>query len=47
MYLGIALHLAMKEDKACRIKWVRRFYDMLSRMQVTMATPRLSNARKP
>ena len=47
MYLGIALHLAMKEDKACRIKWVRRFYDMLSRMQVTMATPTLSNARKP
>ena len=47
MYLGISLHLAMKEDKACRIKWVRRFYDMLSRMQVTMATPTLSNARKP
>ena len=47
MYLGIALHLAMKESKDCRMQWVRRFYDMLSRMQVTMATPTLSNARKP
>lgn len=47
MYLGIALHLAIKEDKRIRLKWVRSFYDMLSRMQVTMATPTLSNARKP
>lgn len=47
MYLGIALHLAMKEDRKHRMDWVRRFYDMLSRMQVTMATPTLSNARKP
>ena len=27
--------------------WVRRFYDMLSTLKVTMATPTLSNARKP
>ena len=27
--------------------WVRRFYDMLSLQQVTMATPTLANARKP
>ena len=27
--------------------WVHRFYDMLSTLQVTMATPTLSNARKP
>ena len=47
MYLGIALHLAMKEDRNGRMEWVRRFYDMLSLMQVTMATPTLSNARKP
>ena len=47
MYLGIALHLAMEEKRDCRMAWVRRFYDMLSSMQVTMATPTLSNARKP
>ena len=46
MYLGIALHLAMSEKKD-RMKWVKRFYDMLSMMKVTMATPTLSNARKP
>lgn len=46
MYLGIALHLAMNE-KTDRMSWVKRFYDMLSRLEVTMATPTLSNARKP
>ena len=46
MYLGIALHLAMLE-KNNRMSWVQRFYDMLSKMEVTMATPTLSNARKP
>lgn len=46
MYLGIALHLAMKEKKECRMDWVRRFYDMLSTLKVTMATPTLANARK-
>ena len=46
MYLGIALHLAMPE-KTNRMLWVRRFYDMLSRLEVTMATPTLSNSRKP
>ena len=46
MFLGIALHLAM-EEIADRLGWVRRFYDMLSQLQVTMATPTLSNARKP
>lgn len=46
MFLGIALHLAMPEQKD-RIGWVRRFYDMLSTLKVTMATPTLANARKP
>ena len=46
MYLGIALHLAMPE-KADRLTWVRRFYNMLSTLKVTMATPTLANARKP
>ena len=46
MFLGIAMHLAMKEKKD-RESWVKRFYDMLSQLKVTMATPTLSNARKP
>ncbi|MEY8354782.1 ribonucleoside-diphosphate reductase subunit alpha [Lachnospiraceae bacterium 54-53] len=46
MFLGIAMHLAMKETED-RDGWVKRFYDMLSTLKVTMATPTLSNARKP
>ena len=46
MYLGIAMHLAMKE-KENRAIYVKEFYDMLSLHKVTMATPTLSNARKP
>lgn len=46
MFFGIALHLAMLETED-RDGWVKRFYDMLSTLKVTMATPTLSNARKP
>lgn len=46
MFLGIAMHLAMLEQSD-RDGWVKRFYDMLSTLKVTMATPTLSNARKP
>lgn len=46
MYLGIALFLAVPEKKD-RLGWAHRFYDMLSTLKVTMATPTLSNARKP
>ena len=46
MFLGIALHLAMPEKKD-RLNWVRRFYDMLSTLKVTMATPTMANCRKP
>ncbi len=47
MFLGIALHLAMPEQKEGRLMWVRRIYDLLSKLEVTMATPTLSNSRKP
>lgn len=46
LFMGIALHLCMNE-KMDRMKWVKRTYDMLSRLEVTMATPTMSNARKP
>ena len=44
MFLGIAMHLAIPEKQGRR-DWVLRFYELLSRLQVTMATPTLSNAR--
>ncbi len=45
MFLGIAMHLAMKEKN--KMQRVREFYDMLSLLKVTVATPTLSNSRKP
>lgn len=46
MYLSIALHLAINE-KDNRMELVKQFYDVLSSLKLTMATPTLSNARKP
>lgn len=47
MFMGIAMHLAIPEKKDERIKWAIRFYDVLSSLKATMATPTMSNARKP
>ena len=47
MFMGIAMHLAIPEDKAKRVYWAKRFYDVLSSLKATMATPTMSNARKP
>lgn len=47
MYLNIALFLAIPEAKEKRLFWTKRFYDILSTLKVTMATPTLANARKP
>ncbi len=46
-YLNIALFLAIPEKPGQRLHWAKRFYDMLSQLEVTMATPTLTNARKP
>lgn len=45
MFMGIAMHLAMPEKE--RVHWAKQIYDILSQLQVTMATPTMSNARKP
>ncbi|MGL5084296.1 MAG: ribonucleoside-diphosphate reductase subunit alpha [Clostridium sp.] len=47
MFMGIAMHLAIPEKKENRLTWVKRFYDVLSSLKATMATPTMSNARKP
>lgn len=46
MYLGIGLFLALPE-KENRLKRAEEFYNVLSSLKLTMATPTLSNARKP
>lgn len=45
MFMGVAMHLAMKETD--KLYWAKRFYDVLSQLKATAATPTLSNARKP
>ncbi|GGJ09434.1 ribonucleoside-diphosphate reductase [Alicyclobacillus cellulosilyticus] len=45
MFMGVAMHLAMRERD--KLEHAKRFYDMLSQLEATMATPTLSNARKP
>ncbi|WP_294154952.1 ribonucleoside-diphosphate reductase subunit alpha [uncultured Clostridium sp.] len=47
MFMGIAMHLAIPEEKEKRVYWAKRFYDVLSSLKATMATPTMSNARKP
>lgn len=46
MFMGIAMHLSIPE-KDQRVSWAKKIYDILSKLQVTMATPTMSNARKP
>ncbi len=46
MFMGIAMHLAIPEGES-RVMWAKKTYDILSRLKVTMATPTMSNARKP
>ncbi len=45
MYMAISMHLAMKEKE--KVKYAKDIYDILSTLKVTMATPTMSNARKP
>lgn len=47
MFMGIAMHLAIPEKKENRVYFAKRFYDVLSSLKATMATPTMSNARKP
>lgn len=46
MFMGIAMHLAIPEGEK-RVYWAKKIYDILSELKVTMATPTMSNARKP
>lgn len=45
MFMGIAMHLSMIEED--KIEFCKDLYDILSKLKITMATPTMSNARKP
>ncbi|WAH36265.1 ribonucleoside-diphosphate reductase subunit alpha [Alicyclobacillus dauci] len=45
LFMGVAMHLAMNESD--RLTRAKQFYDVLCKLEATVATPTLSNARKP
>lgn len=45
MFMGIAMHLAISEKD--KISFAKKLYDILSTLKATMATPTMTNARKP
>lgn len=45
LFMGVAMHLAMNESD--KVQQAKDFYDVLSNLKATVATPTLSNARKP
>lgn len=47
VFLGIALTLALAERPDERLAYAEQFYTVLSRLDVTMATPTFANARRP
>lgn len=46
-YMTIALLLALPEDKSVRLSYAKTFYDVLSTLEISLASPILSNLRKP
>lgn len=45
-FMGIATFLAIAEKPSERVRWAKQFYDVLSNLYITMATPTLANARR-
>ena len=45
MFMGIAMHLSIPEKN--KVEFAKRLYDILSSLKATMATPTMTNARKP
>ncbi|MDO4662575.1 MAG: ribonucleoside-diphosphate reductase subunit alpha [Tissierellia bacterium] len=45
MFMGISMHLAIKEKN--KVEFAKKLYDILSTLKLTMATPTMSNARRP
>ncbi|WP_036728691.1 ribonucleoside-diphosphate reductase subunit alpha [Peptoniphilus mikwangii] len=46
MFMGISMHLAIPEGNN-KVSFAKKLYDILSTLKITMATPTMSNARKP
>jgi ribonucleoside-diphosphate reductase alpha chain len=46
-FMGVAMFIAIPEKKENRLKWAKMFYDTMSKLEMTEATPTMANARKP
>lgn len=46
-FMGVAMAIALAESPKDRVKWAKQFYDVMSELKMTVATPTMSNARKP
>lgn len=46
-FMGVAMAIALAEKPEDRVRWAKQFYDVMSSLQMTAATPTMSNARKP
>jgi ribonucleoside-diphosphate reductase alpha chain len=46
-FMGVAMTIALAEQPENRVYWAKKFYDVMSQLQMTEATPTMSNARKP
>jgi len=45
LFMGVAMHLAIPEGRN-KVTYAKQFYDCLSKLEMTVATPTLSNARR-
>lgn len=46
-FMGVAMTIALAEDKENRVHWSKKFYDAMSTLMMTEATPTMMNARRP
>ena len=47
VFMGVSIYLALAETRADRVYWALKFYEVLSNLYITMATPTLAQARRP
>lgn len=47
LFMGVSLYLALAEEKEKRVYWVLKFYETISNLYITLATPTLAQARRP
>ena len=46
-FMGVSIYLALAEKPESRVYWALKFYEVLSNLYITMATPTLAQARRP